>query len=114
MAERKTDFFGTFLDTVSSSPTAVQRGLKQAPPERPVFGGGTPLRPPALDPLNEVLKALIPGPQSMKDLIRYTDNSLSAFLSVSGKLEDLGLAERINGDALRLTVKGREVAAVLG
>ena len=63
MAERKTDYFGTFLDAMKG--------------ER-------------VDPLSQVLKALRSDERSMKDLVNLTGNSLSDLIDVIGKLEARG------------------------
>jgi predicted methyltransferase len=90
MSGRKIDYFGTFLDSMKSKPA----------------GGDT-------DPLNAVLKALQDGDRSAKDLLPLTGNSLSLFVEVSRKLIELGWAVRLDGDVLRLTDSGRNVAEVL-
>ena len=80
MAERKTDYFGTFLDAMK---------------------GGR------VDPLSQVLKALRSDERSMKDVVNLTGNSLSDLIDVIGKLEGAGLVERTRDGNLSLTDKGR-------
>lgn len=92
MAERKTDYFGSFLD-------AMKEG-------READAG-------AADPANQVLRALRAGERSMKDLVGLTKNSLSNLIDVVQNLEKLGLVAR-NNDTLRLTDKGREYALAVG
>ena len=104
-SERKTDYFGSFLGTFAG-PT------RPTPPTTPTLSS-TAAEVPVLDPLNEVLKALLTGDRSIKDLLAYTGNSLSAALSVTSQLERLGYVEQVDGDAWRLTPKGRGVAAMV-
>jgi hypothetical protein len=71
------------------------------------------VRPATKDPLNEVLKALKHGDRSIKDLLAYTDNSLSAALSVTEQLTSLGYIERVDRDSWHLTQAGRDIAEML-
>jgi predicted methyltransferase len=89
MSERKTDYFGSFLETMKQV-----RGQASA----------------AADPLGRVLKALAANEQSIKDLLPFTDNSLSKIVAITHQLEELGLIEKTSSDTLRLTDKGREYA----
>ena len=90
MADRKIDYFGTFLDS-------MQRASAQ----------------PA-DPANAVLKALRDGALPAKALIPLLGNSVSEFFRISEQLKEAGWVEKKDGDIFALTDKGREIAAVLG
>jgi predicted methyltransferase len=95
MAERKTDYFGSFLDAMKKM-------------------GGSSQADTSADPSGRVLKALIGGERSLKDLVNLTDTSLSNLIAVVQQLEELKLVERTNDvDMLRLTDKGREYAKAL-
>ncbi len=89
MAERKIDYFGTFLD--STSRAQAQR----------------------VDPANEVLKALRGGNLPARALIPIADNSVTRFIEVSEQLIKAGWVQKMDGDVFALTDQGREVAAVL-
>ncbi len=89
MAERKIDFFGTFLDS-------MKRESAQS-----------------ADPANELLKALRNGRRPAKDLIAAIGSSVSQFITVSEQLLKQGWVQKMDGDIFALTDKGREVAAVL-
>lgn len=89
MAERKIDFFGTFLDSMK------RKSAQSA------------------DPANELLKALRNGRRPAKDLIAAIGSSVSQFITVSEQLLKQGWVQKMDGDIFALTDKGREVAAVL-
>lgn len=103
--ERKTDFFGTFLDSM--------RSRAPASPVEPLPGKRAVPVPGDVDPRNLVLKALKDGERSAKDLIPLTGNSISSFLDISSELIGLGWIIRRDTDIFELTAKGREVVAVL-
>ena len=114
MTDRKTDYFGSFLGVtagLSNAGRGAETGSATAvtrPPEPAVV-------PPqaGADPLNEVLKALLPtGERSMKDLLPIAGGSISAYLATVTQLEQLGLVEA-TADGLRLTGKGRDLAGVV-
>jgi len=89
MAERKIDYFGTFLDSMKREPGQ------------------------AADPANEVLKALRDGGLPAKDLIPLVGNSVTQFFSVSEQLVKAGWVQKMDGDVFALTNEGREIAAAL-
>jgi predicted transcriptional regulator len=89
MAQRKIDYFGTFLDSMKREPGQ------------------------SADPANEVLKALRGGGLPAKNLIPLVGDSVSRFINVSERLMSQGWVQKMNGDVFALTDKGREVAAVL-
>lgn len=90
MADRKIDYFGTFLDSMKREPGQEA------------------------DPANTVLKALKGGELPARALIPLVGNSISEFFRISGQLEDAGWVKKKEGDIFALTDKGREIAAVLG
>jgi hypothetical protein len=112
MSERKTDFFGTFLESMRSS--APSRPAEPLPgrPTTPPPVTQSPLQG-ELDPRNAVLKALRDGGRPAKDLIPLTGNSITTFLNVSTDLINLGWIIRRDPDIFELTDKGREVADIL-
>jgi hypothetical protein len=111
MSARKTDFFGSFLDAMKTTSVAPRQGPAQQAPATADAPAPPPL--PAADPLNEVLKALLPGEQSLRDLLGHAGNSLTLLLHVVGQLHELGLVQRLDGDRLALTEKGRDFASVV-
>jgi hypothetical protein len=113
MAERKIDYFGTFLESMKSSqrpPETSDPGASRSFETSSPAAKRSPDRPEALDAM---LKALRGGPLSAKDLIPFTGNSASEFLNVRERLVALGWARLRDGDALELTPEGQEVARLL-
>ncbi len=91
MAERKIDYFGTFLDN----------SAKRAQAEK-------------ADPANEVLKALRGGSLAAAALIPLTDNSVSRFLEVSEQLIKADWVTKNEQTGMfELTPQGRQLAATL-
>lgn len=89
MAERKIDYFGTFLDS-------MKRESGQA-----------------TDPANTVLTALKGGALPARALIPLVGNSVSEFFRISAQLENAGWVKKEEGDVLALTDKGRAIADLL-
>jgi predicted transcriptional regulator len=89
MAERKIDYFGTFLES-------ARRAKEQS-----------------TDPANEVLKALRGGELPAKSLIPLAGNSVTRFIDISEQLVKAGWVQKKDGDVFALTDQGREIAAVL-
>jgi predicted transcriptional regulator len=89
MAERKIDYFGTFLDSMKRGPQTA-------------------------DAANEVLKALRGGGMPAKDLIPIAGNSVTRFFEITDRLVSAGWVTKMPGDVYALTDKGHEIAAVLG
>lgn len=112
MSERKTDFFGTFLENMRSStpirPVEPLPGQFTTPPP-----GTQPRSQGEPDPRNAVLKALRHGGRPAKDLIPLAGNSVTTFLAISGELANLGWIIRRDSDMFELTDKGREVADIV-
>ena len=71
MADRKIDYFGTFLENMKQSGPEAEPRQKAA---RRAFPGS--------DRLNEVLKSLRGGPRGAKDLLPLTGNSITEFLAI--------------------------------
>ena len=126
MADRKIDYFGTFLESLKTgekfttprtSEEAVISGAPVAPLSRPsegaVVGGAAPAPHQTPDPLNEIVKILQDGPLPAAKLIPLVDNSISQFLSVIARLTSMGWIRQSGGDLYELTPQGREIAAVL-
>jgi predicted methyltransferase len=111
---KKTDYFGSFLGAMSNP---QQSGIQSTGNSNTPTGNKTvvirPVLSPENDPINNVLKALSTGDRPVRELIAYTDNSLTNFLSVIGNLQSLGLVEQLNGDILHLTVSGQALVASL-
>jgi len=89
MAERKIDYFGTFLDS-------ARRTREQS-----------------ADPANAVLKALRGGALPAKSLLPLVGNSVTQLINVSEQLIKADWVQKQDGDVYALTERGREIAAVL-
>ena len=103
--ERKTDYFGTFLDSLSRAPaTVVADTLGTTAPSQ---------APPQADPGDRLDKivALLGryGTMSVKDLVLASGQSLDAVLASLEQLRVYELA-LVDGPLVRLTPDGAELA----
>lgn len=105
---KKTDYFGSFLGAMSnpSQPSGRSTGNTYTilGTTSIAVGAGVSAEN---DPINKILRALSTGDRPVRELIVYTDNSLTNFLTVLANLQSLGLVEQLNGDVLRLTASGK-------
>jgi predicted methyltransferase len=99
----KTDYFTTYLKTVTSRPTS--------PPKAAV--GGPSVAPSSSPDINRILKTLLGGTGlSFADLVKMVDTSPGELIPVLHQLQSFGLVE-YDTLGVQLTPQGIEVASSL-
>lgn len=100
MSDFKTNFFGSFLDTMNATPNKV------------ATAGRTAARPASTSAADAVMQTLLKhdGTANVKDLLPHTSFSVDGLIELLDTLDSFGFVKR-DGGTVVMTPAGREAAA---